>query len=566
MSVRSPIRRVLTGVVAVVVLGVLAACASIPSSGPVRQGGPVAQVNDSLDLDFNPSPPEKGATQQRIVQGFIDAASSPKNNFDIARKYLTRSMSAKWNPDESVTVDDGRNRTYDHELNQWSVSVNPVANVDSTGAYHPVSSTAPVGLRYELQKQDGEWRIAVAPNGVVIDDPTFRSVYSQQPIYFFSPDYGYLVPDARWFPARVATAATRVASAVLAGPSKWLSGAVTSAFPQGTQLALPSVTTSGGVARVDLSSEAGTADTLALQRMQLELEQSLGSLAQSVEISIEGNQQQIPPLSDANAPLQDPPLDSHAIVYRQNTFGLLSGSSVTELSGMSDKIVALQPTSVALTPARDEAAVLSHGAAYAVKKTAVPLKVDVRPGLIAPAIDAGGWVWSVPQASPGALVAYGQDGQAHPVKTEWPSATAIVSLALSRDGTRVVALLRNGTQTLVVAAGVVRGEAGVPVSLTEPIELAVGQGTARSIAWTGELTVAVLANTTGDATSITEQTIGGTSTTTAGPGGGTTIVGAGGLSRYLVLTADGSLQAPTGTGWQAQTDKVGAVAVQLGQP
>jgi hypothetical protein len=566
MTARSPLRRAVAGVVAVAVLVVLAACASIPSSGPVRQGGPVAQVNDPLDLDFNPSPPEKGATQQRIVQGFIDAASSPKNNFDIARKYLTRSMSAKWNPDESVTVDDGRNRSFDHDDNQWSVSVNPVANVDSAGAYHPVTSTAPVGLRYELEKQDGEWRIAVAPNGVVIDDPTFRSVYSQQPIYFFSPDYAYLVPDARWFPARVATAATRVASAILAGPSKWLTGAVTSAFPQGTQLALPSVTTSGGVARVDLSSEAGQADTMALQRMQLELEQSLGSLAQSVEISIEGNQQQIPPLSDANAPAQDPPVDSHAIVYRQNTFGLLSGSSVTELSGMSDKIIALQPTAVALNAARDEAAVLSHGAAYFVRKSAEPAKVDARPGLIAPVIDTSGWVWSVPQASPGDLQAYSPDGQAHAIKTEWPSATAIVSIAVSRDGTRIVALLKNGAQSLLVAAGIVRGEAGVPTGLTEPVELAVGAGTPRSVAWTGELTVAVLSNTTGDATSITEQTIGGTSTTTAGPGGGTTIVGAGGLSRYLVLTSDGSLQAPTGTGWQAQTDKVGAVAVQLGQP
>lgn len=82
----------------------------------------------------------------------------------------------------------------------------------------------------------------------------------------------------------------------------------------------------------------------------------------------------------------------------------------------------------------------------------------------------------------------------------------------------------------------------------------------------GELTVAVLSTTNGDATVITEQTIGGTSTTTAGPTAGRTIVGAGGLSRYLVLAADGTLQAPTGSGWQTQTDKVGAVAVQLGQP
>jgi hypothetical protein len=43
-------------------------------------------------------------------------------------------------------------------------------------------------------------------------------------------------------------------------------------------------------------------------------------------------------------------------------------------------------------------------------------------------------------------------------------------------------------------------------------------------------------------------------------------VGAAGLAPYVVLSDDGTLLAPTGTGWQAQLDKVGAVAVQLGQP
>ncbi|UAJ81441.1 GerMN domain-containing protein [Leifsonia sp. ZF2019] len=552
--------------VAVAVALVLSACASIPDSGPVRQGGPVAQVDDPLDLDFNPSPPEKGASQQRIVQGFIDAASSPKNNFGIAREYLTDAMAASWNPDESVTVDDGRNRTYDSDGDQWGVEVNPVASVDSVGAYHPVTSRAPIGLRYELVKQSGEWRIAVAPNGIVIDDPTFRAVFTQQTLYFYSPDYSYLVPDARWFPARVATSATRVASAVLAGPAKWLNGAVANAFPEGTQLAVPSVTTVGGVAQVDLSSEAGRADTLQLQRMQLQLEQSLGSLAQSVQLSIEGNVEQIAPLSSGAAPQQDPSVDTHAIVSRGDTFGLLSGSTVAPLSGLSDRVVALQPTAVALDAARDEAAVLSAGGAYLVRRSGDTIRVDARAGLIAPAIDNTGFVWSVPADAPGALQATAANGEVHAVATDWPQAVGIQSFALSRDGTRVVALLRTSTGYALVAAGIVRGSGSVPTSLTQPVELAVGSGTPLAVTWTGELTVAVLNATNGDATSIVEQTIGGEQTITTGPGGGRTIVGADGLARYLVLTADGSLQAPTGTGWQAQADKVGAVAVQLGQP
>lgn len=562
---RRPIRALAAAVVVALAL-VLSACASIPDGGPVRQGGPVAQVDDPLDLDFNPSKPEKGASQQRIVQGFIDAASSPKNNFQIAREYLTSAMAASWNPDDSVTVDDGRNRTYDHDGDQWSVEVNPVASVDAVGAYHPATTRAPIGLRYELVKQDNEWRISVAPNGVVIDDPTFRAVYTQQTLYFYSPDFAFLVPDARWFPARVATSATRVASAVLAGPAKWMVGAVTSAFPEGTQLAVPSVTTAGGIAQVDLSSEAGRADTVQLQRMQLQLEQSLGSLAQSVQISIEGNAEQIAPLSSGAAPQQDPSVDSHPIVYRGDSFGLLSGSSVASLSGLGDRVVALQPTAVALDAARDQAAVLSAGGAYLVRRSGDTVRVDARPGLIAPTIDNSGWVLSVPAGSPAALQATGANGESHPVATDWAGAVGIRSIAVSRDGTRIVALLQTSTGYALVAAGIVRGPAGLPTALTQPVELGVGSGTPLSVAWTGELSVALLTSTNGDATSILEQTIGGEQTVTTGPGGGRTIVGADGLARYLVLTADGTLQAPTGTGWQAQTDKVGALAVQLGQP
>ncbi|AGW42210.1 lipoprotein LpqB [Leifsonia xyli subsp. cynodontis DSM 46306] len=559
-------RRAVAAALAAALVVLLAACASIPDSGPVRQGGPIAQVNDQLDLDFNPSPPEKGASPQRIVQGFIDAASSPKNNFQIAREYLTRPMGAAWNPDESVTVDDGRNRIYDHDGNQWSVDVSPVANVDSTGVYHPVLSKAPVGLSYELVRQDGEWRISVAPNGVVVDDPTFRAVYSQQTLYFYSPGFAYLVPDARWFPARVAAAATRVASAVLAGPAKWLNGAVVSAFPQGAQLAVPSVTTNGGVARVDLSSEAAQADQAQLQRMQVQLEQSLASLARSVELSIEGNVQQIPPLNDAAASLQDPPVDSHPIVSRGDAFGLLNGSTVTALSGLSDRVVALQPTAVTVNAARDQAAVLSKAGAFLVRRSGEPVRVDARPGIIAPAFDNDGWVWTVPADSPAGLQATGSTGEVHLVKADWPSATGIVSLAVSRDGTRVVAVLRTASGYSLVVAGVLRGSAGVPTELTAPIELAVGEGVPVSVAWTSDLAVAVLSVTNGNATGISEQTIGGTTTITAGPALGGVIVGAGGLSRYLVLATDGTLQAPSGTGWQTQADRVGAVAVQLGQP
>ncbi|MGN7799153.1 LpqB family beta-propeller domain-containing protein [Leifsonia sp. 22587] len=559
--------RSLVAALGALVLVALAACASIPDSGPVRQGGPVAQVNDPLDLDFNPSPPETGASPQRIVQGFIDAASSPKNNFQIAREYLTHSMAASWNPDESVTVDDGRNRSYEDQGSLWRVEVTPVANVDAIGTYHPVASSAPVGLNYQLLKENGEWRISVAPDGVVIDEPTFRAVYAQQTLYFYSSGYTYLVPDARWFPARVASAATRVASSLLAGPAPWLSGAVSTSFPKGTQLAVPSVTTVGGVARVDLSSEAGQADPAQLQRMQYQLEQSLGTLAQSVQLSIEGNVQQVPSLSAAAAPVRNPSVDAHAYVVHGDAFGPLNGDTVTGLSGLSEKVAALRPTAVTLSASHDQAAVLSATGVFSVRKTGDPVRVDARPGLIGPSLDTDGWVWSVPGSSPNAIQAAAPNGgDAHAVAASWPNASSILSLAVSRDGTRIAALVRTPTGYSLMAAGILRGNGGSPASLTVPVELAAFVDGVQSAAWTSDLTIAVLSTTTGQATSIAQQTVGGEQTTTSGPASGRTIVGAAGLAPYVVLSADGTLLAPTGNGWQAQLDKVGALAVQQGQP
>ncbi len=557
---------------ALAIVAALAGCASIPDAGPVKQGAPITQLNDTLDLDFNPSPPANGATQDQIVHGFIDAAASPKNGFDIARKYLTPAMSASWNPDESVTVDRGTGRSYTQltdvtSSSRWKVDVSPVANVDSAGVYYGVTSTAPVSLRYDLTKVNGEWRISSAPNGVVLDDPTFRAVYAPRTLYFFNSSFSYLVPDLRWFPSRVGNAATRVTNAVLAGPAKWLVGAVVSAFPQGTELALPSVTTSNGQAQVDLSSQAGQSDAISLQRMKFQLQQSLGSLVQSVQLSIEGTTQSIADLSGANTPVVDPQVDNHPLAYRDGHFGLLTGSTVSDLAGISSKVVGLHPTSASLTAAHDAAAVLSQGQAYVVRRSdAAPQRVDVRADLIAPAIDNYGYVWSVPAGNPGGLVAIGPDGAQKPVKTNWPNATHIVSLQVSRDGTRVIALLRTGSTSSLAAAGVVRGQDNLPGSLTEPIVLSAGTGTALSATWIDQLNVAVLSNTGADGTAIAEQQIGGTVSTMGGPANGVTLVGAAGLSSYYVLASDGSLQAPTGTGWQVQTDKVGALGTQLGQP
>lgn len=553
-------------VIAVIVATLVAGCASIPSSGGVHRGGPVTQVNDPLDLDFNPAPPEKDATPERIVQGFINAASSPKNNYQIAREYLTRTLTATWNPDASVTIDDGRNRTYSHQGNYWNLATDPLATVDSQGSYSTALSSTPIALNYQLIQQDGQWRISTAPDGILIDSLTFQAVFSQQTLYFYSLDSTYLVPDVRWFPARVASEATRIVAAVLSGPAPWLTGAVINAFPVGTQLAVPSVITTNGVAQVNLSTEATRASSIQLQRMQWELQKSLNGIAQSVAVSIEGNEQQISQLTGDGVPQQDPQISANPIVSRGGSFGLVNGSTISDFPGISQHIVALQPSAVTINAARDQAAAFSRGIVYLVTRTADPIAVDSRPGLIAPSFDNQGFVWSVPANDPGALQVASARSGAHQIATAWPTAATISAFAVSRDGTRLAAVIATNAGNLLALSGIVRDGSGSPTGIVKPLLIPLGSGAPSSLSWSDDVTVDVLTSLANGATSISSQTIAGQSTILTGPSDGQQIVGAGSSVQYYVLSAGGLLQSPAGIGWQTQLNNVSAVAVQLGQP
>jgi hypothetical protein len=118
-----------------------------------------------------------------------------------------------------------------------------------------------------------------------------------------------------------------------------------------------------------------------------------------------------------------------------------------------------------------------------------------------------------------------------------------------------------------VAAGIIRGDNGIPTMLGEPLTLSVDpMSTPVSAAWIDELDVVVLGTAANGETTVGQQQLGGQFTATSGPTNGVNIVGAAGASRYLVLSSDGTLQAPSGTGWQVKADKVGALGTQMGQP
>lgn len=554
--------RVALAALGAVVLVLVTACSGIPRTGSVEEGDAIGTADD-IDVIFLAADPTIGASQQEILNGFIQAAKSPQDDYAIARRYLEKSAAESWKPNARTTVDLGNRPTTAVTDTTLQMSITPVADVDSNGSYLESPSSAPTTLKFGFTQVDGEWRINQLDDGIVIEDLFFDQVFSAHSLYFYDPTFTYLVPDLRWFPTSTAVG-TRVVKALLAGPSAWLGdGAVVTAFPDGTQT--PAVVTTGGQARVELSSNVLQADSTDLQRMQYQLSESLKDLASAsnVAISVDQNIVQIP-ANSAKQPEAAPRVDARPLVQRDGSFGYLSGSGVTSITGITDPVDALQPDAVSYSATAGTAAVRSTaGGVYAVRDGASSgALIDPRPGLVDPAVDPFGYVWSVPADAPTALTAFARDGSAVQIPTSWDGASGISSLEISRDGTRALAFLTVGELPKLVVAAVIRSPDGVPQRLGQPVELSTAAGTPVDATWVDQLSVASVTRLASGETRAVLQQIGGRSRPLGSPPDAVSMAGGNDVDGLRVLSSDGSLLQQRGSAWQAIVPGVTQLGVQ----
>lgn len=535
--------------VATTILG-LGACVGIPTSGPVMPGRDVSEQVPS-GSEFIPEGPVAGAEQEAILRGFIEAYKG-LGNYDVARQFLSDEFAEEWDPRESVLVRTGS--THFDRVNDVTMNYGFVmsATVDRDGEYFSFPSSAQ-SLTYGFVKENGEWRISEAPNGIVLLDDTFRALFLDRAIYFLDPTRQNLVPDLRWFPA--GTAVSRIVTALLNGPPEWLEGAVSTAFPEGTRLSSPrAVEVDRNVVVVDLSSEALAASESQRQLMRTQLQASLGKVVTlpNVQLWVEGAQLSIAPPGE-DAPAVRPQVDSRMLVLRDGEFGYLANDRITPLNGLSDKVVATNPVDATLGATGTTVATLTAKGVYLVRSSVdEPTLVDPRPGLIAPALDSYGYLWTVQRSDPTSIRAYDMEGNAFAVATTLPRGADIVSLVISRDGARVAALLATDAGPRLIVAAIIRDQNRnqAPLSFGEPkLDVVTDSGTAIDATWVDELRVATLSRV-GAAYSVTSHQIGGRTSSLGSPGEAVAIVGGNGENGLRVMGADGIISVRRGSGWQ----------------
>lgn len=555
-------------VAALAALAALAGCVSIPTGGGVSTQR-IAQDDGGDTTIRSVSGPEKGMTPREIVAGFVRAGGGPQNQYQIAREYLAGGLRSKWKPSAGTLISDTAisPSVDDDPLGDTAsstVSLSVTGQIDATGVYVP-QSAAERDLDFHLVKEHGQWRIDEAPDGTVLRTRDLGVGLVAQPyaLYFFDPGYDYLVPDLRWFVDQGGSGYVpgRIVASLLAGPAPYLAvPVVVSAFPAGTQSG-DTPTVEAGTVTVDLSSGVLDAGATAQSRMLQQLTWSLRALDVH-DVTMTANGLTVP-VAEASAADGAPGAVYPAIGGDGKAFGAVTADGVTPLPGIGDAVQALAPQAVALGRDRTVAAVLGTGGVSLVTGSAHPV-VDARLGLVAPTLDPEGYAWSA-QGDPGSLIAVRSDARPHPMAV--PASGRIVSIAMSRDGTRLLVALATDTGARLLVLGVQRDKDGAPTGFGTPLEVPVDS--ARPIidaAWIDGGSVATIAGDPDGQDLATEYQLGGQTTEHGYVESGRTLAAGSsgsGFDTVRVLLASGELDQPSlGAEWQSAGVRLSLLGAQ----
>jgi len=557
------VRRILLplGVVALVATGLLA-CQTIPDAGPVTEGlSDLSQAEQPVQ--FDPPAPAAGASREEVVRGFVRAATSSVDDYAIAREFLTPDYAEAWEPTEGVFIDEGTQPYREVGENVGELSLSGIATVDAAGTFTPMPAGADTEMRFEFEQIDGEWRIASAPNGIILDRNTFSAVWTPRQLYFLSPD-DRLVPETRWFLNR-ATLATQIVGGLLAGPAEDDAEALRTAFPSGSTLTSRAVPISGGVAQIELSPELLSTDPETMGLVKRQLATSLQSVpgVTGFELSINGAPVERgsvePPEGDIRSSEYQQP-----VVMRDGALGPLGAGDIAPIPKIGKRIADLRPSAVALNSERTAAAVRHASPAGQVVSWVSPnaiVKLDVRRGVLPPSLDPFGYVWSVATSDPGRVLVELPGKSSGLLDLPGLNGRIPVAARVSPGGNRIAMLIRDGGgDSSVIVASIVRDAKAKPVAITQKVTRSMdAAGAPLDLDWVDEMRLVTLTKA-GAGVKVTLGSLGHLPIDNGVVPDAASVSGGGSRALMRVLASDGSLFAPQGSGWQRQYSDIQLLA------
>lgn len=488
----------------ILLIGLLGACSSIPTAGPVGTIEATAEAETGARFVNNPPPPREGASAGEILNGFLVAGIGVSDNYSVARSYLTESMAQTWEPEEEITI-----YRSDYKISstptegQLQLQVEVAGYIDAAGIRRNVGPGTTESMTVQMEQVEGQWRVAEIPSGIMISTADAANLLQSHELYFYSSSYQYWVPDVRWFVNRQGIA-TNIVTALINGPAPYLQGAVTSAFPENAALAVESVPIESGTATIDFTQDILTAtDNLRRQQMEQQLRVTLTGLNTVNSVELRAGQP-IPFERDPDLvlPELDPAVPSRQIVISEDELAFFEGGQLTPVNDVPS-VAGFDPVDPAMSYDGKNYAFLNDKRTelMATGEGQTVRTITVGSNLTPPSYDPANWIWTagtddgrsyVRAVPPG-----GSANNAIEVLAPWLGNRTISEIRISRDGARALIVAQQSGQSQLLLSGVSRSEDGVPQTLSDPISLNP-TGAIDTAKWVTETSVVVADTSTED--------------------------------------------------------------------
>ena len=274
----------------------LVACGNIPKNSSIQEGSILGSVPEGSIVRVIASAPQNGMTPEEIVSGFLNASASSENDFKIARQYLIPELRDIWQPAEQIQVYEGQGRLNSTQSNSVTFVAPLNSVIDGKSRITLSEPDSQLVQEFKLKKVENEWRINLDFKGLLISRADLNRSFTTFPLWFPDSSLKTLTPDVVVLPRSTAGNATRLMQLLLAGPGENLTGAVRSAFPVGTTLAINSVPVTNGLATVSLNETVLSAEPYLREVLSAQIVKTLSKIPEirTVRINV-GSQSLIVP-------------------------------------------------------------------------------------------------------------------------------------------------------------------------------------------------------------------------------------------------------------------------------